>query len=109
MGSDGFVVFEAEKRPRKLKPDEVSLTKSNIVMSEALHAELGASKRVLLLFNEHTRTIGIRPTGDEASGYRLSYRSLSARSFYLHFGIYERGRFRGKVEKGVLTISLPAT
>ena len=104
---EDFQVFEAQARPRRLRADEVSLTKTNIVISEALAKKLGESKRVLLMYNENREEIGLRPIDSDEQGYKLSYRSISSRAFYQCFNITARGRFKAHVNRlGMLIVRL---
>ena len=106
---DGFEVFEAQQRPKRLEPDEVSLTKTNIVISDHFHqVHFAGVKRVLLLYNSKTQTVGICPTHDAERSYKLSYRSISSVSFYSYFGIEARGRFKARFEDGALLVDLSA-
>lgn len=105
--SDGFQVYEAQTRPRRLAPDEVSLTKTNIVISEELAQKFGHHTQVVLLYNKEAEEIGIRPIMRGEQGYKVSYRSISSRSFYQFFDIKARGRFKGRVNRmGMLVVSL---
>lgn len=106
MSTDGFEVYEAQTRPRRLQADEVSLTKTNLVISEELAAHLPGVTHVILLFHPEQRIIGVRPVRRGEQGYKMSYRSISARSFYQHFEIRERGRFRGAFERGMIVVDL---
>ena len=104
---DPFKRFQARTRPKRLRPDEVSLTKANLVISEELaDAHLAGVTHVLLLFNPQQRIIGIRPVEPGEKGYKMSYRSVSSRSFCQHFGIHERGRFRTRFHLGMLRVHL---
>lgn len=103
----GFQVFQAQKQAKRLCDDEVSLTKTNILLSEKLAEQLAPAKRVVLLFNRQDHEIGIRPATSKEEGYKISFRSISSRSFYQHFGIEERGRFKAKIDAfGMLVVAL---
>ncbi len=103
-----FEVFQAQIRPKRLEANQASLTKTNILISESLAKKFGDVDRVLLLFNRETQEIGIRPAGRQHVGsYKLSYRSISSRSFYQHFKIEARGRFPATINPlGMIVISL---
>ena len=64
---DGWSLFEARTRPRRLNPDEASLTKTNIVISEELFQKFKAHS-VVLEFRAEPRTIRIRPAKKERGG-----------------------------------------
>ncbi len=108
--ASGFVVYEPQKRPKKLAADEVSLSKTNILLSEELAKQLADGcklVKVVLLYSREARQIGIRKAGHLENAYRLSGRSVPSRSFYEHFNITERGRFRAALDMdGVLVIPL---
>lgn len=106
MGSENFELFEAQKRPRKLDCDEVSLGQSYILISEALVRKLSGVRKVVLLYNRHAQEIGIRAATQGENAYKLSGRAVTARSFYQHFGIAQRGRFQARVLNGMLVIPL---
>ena len=102
-----FEVFEAQTKPKRLADDEVSLTKTNILIAEPLVEALGQCRRVVLLYNRKEKEIGIRPAEPEESGYKLSCRAVSSTSFYRHFQIRERGRFKARLNRfGVIIVSL---
>lgn len=108
MGSwsgNGWRVHDAGRRPRRLGKGEASLTKTNILISEDLDAQLEA-RRVVFEFCSEPRTIRIRPRKAGEGGYKMSYRSISAKSLYLHFSIHERGRFPAFYEDGAILIPL---
>jgi hypothetical protein len=103
----GFEVFEARKKAKHLDGDQVSLSKSNILLSEELSKQLAGTSHVVLLYNRHAHVIGIRPAGPEENGYKISYRSISSRSFCQHFRIEERGRFKVRIDaSGMLIVAL---
>lgn len=103
----GFEVFQAQKQARRLPPDVVSLTRTNILLSEELAEQLAEAKRVVLLYNRQGHEIGIRPAAPDEDGYKISNRSIASRSFYLHFRIEERGHFKARVDAfGKLIVSL---
>ena len=104
----GFEEFNAIARPDRIGPGEVSLTKTNITLAPDLADAVSSGKygRVLISFNQEQRTVAIRPTDAEESGYKLSYRSVASQAFYKHFEIRERGRFQGFMKNGVLMIPL---
>lgn len=106
MGSDdGWCVFDARSSSKRLKPGEVSLTKTNIVLSEALDQQLRA-EWVQLEFRAEPRTIRLRCARESEGCYKVSRRSISARTFYKHFAIEERGRFQAQYRDGLLVIRL---
>ena len=104
-----FELHQARVRKRKLEPDQVSLSKTNIVISEELGEQLKGVTQVVFLYDPDEHVIGIREARGNERGFKISFRSISARSFYLHFGITERGRFRARFEGKVLQIALNET
>jgi hypothetical protein len=103
----GFEVFQAKKKARQLADGEVSLTKSNILLSEKLAERFGKARWVVLLYNRQTHELGIRPASPEESGYKISGRAISSRSFFQHFGIKDRGRYKvGIAATGMLVVAL---
>lgn len=108
--SSSFQVFEARQRPKQLAADEVSLGQTNILISRELAQQFTGGSRsikVVLLYNRQPREIGIRLAAPQESAFKLSARNLSARSFYEHFDITERGRFRAAINQdGILVIPL---
>ena len=105
--NDGFERHETRKRPRRILEDEVSLTKTNIILSEMLHEEHFVEvKQVLLLYNARSQIIGIKAAQPGELGYKISSRSISSRSFYHYFQIQERGRYRAVFMNGMLRIYL---
>lgn len=102
-----FEIFEAQTKPKRLADNQVSLTKTNLLISEALAESFGESRRVVLLYNRKTQEIGIRPAEADESGYKLSCRSVSSSSFYRFFGIKARGRFPARLNRfGAIIVSL---
>jgi len=96
--ASGFEVFQSQRRVRALASDEISLSKTNILLSELLAERLAKAMRVVLLYNREKHEIGIRTATPDEHGYRISNRSISSRSFCQHFRIEERGRFKARVD-----------
>ncbi len=104
-----FETYQGRVRPRRLLDHEVSLTKTNILLSAALAPSFAGIERVVLLFNRGAQEIGIRPAQANENGYKLSQRSISATSFFRHFKIEPRGRFPAHINRfGMLIIALRA-
>lgn len=105
MMVDTWEAFTPRSRPRMLEKDQISLTKSNILLSQELAEEFDA-RWVVLLFKPVERELGLRPAAEGERAYKLSGRAVSWRSFREHFDITERGRYTARVENGMLVCSL---